>query len=252
MSFVYIDNDPWLIEHENCEKLYRQIEGLLNVRDLEQRSSEKYVLYSSQIRLRLKQYTSEVQQLAHKLKGLANSKTITSDEEERRYRMIELLQSRDILLNQHFQNRSNSNSALERQELLKPCTSKLNSKKNLTSGWLDSDGYDDDENNDKQPLLKNSILKQQEQQSMIKKQDDGLNELASIVSRQKNIAITISSEVDLQNEIVDDILVKMDKTTAGIDNETREVVQILQKDSTKGLWLIIILLLIANLVVALS
>jgi len=30
-------------------------------------------------------------------------------------------------------------------------------------------------------------------------QDDGLNELASIVSRQKNIAITISSEVDLQN-----------------------------------------------------
>jgi len=30
-------------------------------------------------------------------------------------------------------------------------------------------------------------------------QDDGLSELASIVSRQKNIAITISSEVDLQN-----------------------------------------------------
>lgn len=30
-------------------------------------------------------------------------------------------------------------------------------------------------------------------------QDDGLDELASIVSRQKNIAITISSEVDLQN-----------------------------------------------------
>lgn len=30
-------------------------------------------------------------------------------------------------------------------------------------------------------------------------QDDGLDELASLVSRQKNIAITISSEVDLQN-----------------------------------------------------
>lgn len=86
-------------------------------------------------------------------------------------------------------------------------------------------------------------------------QDDGLNELASIVSRQKNIAITINSEVDLQNgqydwrgqlqssikenhvtELVDNLLVKMDKTTAGIENETKEVVQILKKDSTRGIY----------------
>jgi len=88
-------------------------------------------------------------------------------------------------------------------------------------------------------------------------QDDGLNELASIVSRQKNIAITISSEVDLQNgryktikcyllwlaikvnyyitELVDDLLVKIDKTTAGLESETKEVVQILKKDSTRGI-----------------
>jgi len=64
----------------------------------------------------------------------------------------------------------------------------------------------------------------------------------------------------------------MDKTTAGIENETKEVVQILKKDSTRGislmfiqckilsnnfilftgLWVIIILLLIANVVVAFS
>lgn len=30
-------------------------------------------------------------------------------------------------------------------------------------------------------------------------QDDGLDEIASIVSRQRNLAITISGEVDLQN-----------------------------------------------------
>jgi hypothetical protein len=67
-------------------------------------------------------------------------------------------------------------------------------------------------------------------------------------------------------------LVKIDKTTAGIESETKEVVQILKKDSTRGiklifiqckilnnyfilftgLWVIIILLLIANVVVALS
>lgn len=65
-----------LIEYEACEKLYREIEGLLNVRELEQKSSEKYVLYSSQIRLRLKQFTDEVQQLSLKLRGLATSKAV--------------------------------------------------------------------------------------------------------------------------------------------------------------------------------
>lgn len=35
-------------------------------------------------------------------------------------------------------------------------------------------------------------------------------------------------------ELVEDLLVKMDKTTAGIQNETKEVVQILKKDSTRG------------------
>ncbi|KAL4131757.1 hypothetical protein QTP88_009026 [Uroleucon formosanum] len=250
MALVFNDNDPWLIEYESCEKLYREIEGLLNVRELEQKSSEKYVLYSSQIRLRLKQFTDEVQQLSLKLRGLATSKAVTLDEEERRQRMLELLQSRNILLNQRFQNRNNSHT-LERQELMRPSTSTSKAKKTEmpTSGWLDSD--DDDYNDDKQPLLSEKVLKQQ-QQYLLKEQDDGLNELASIVSRQKNIAITISSEVDLQNELVDDLLVKMDKTAAGIESETKEVVQILKKDSTRGLWVIIILLLIANVLVALS
>ncbi|CAH1738605.1 syntaxin-8 [Aphis gossypii] len=248
MALVFNDNDPWLIEHESCEKLYREIEGLLNVRELEHKSSEKYVLYSSQVRLRLKQFTDEVQQLSYKLRGLATSKAVTLDEEERRQRMIELLQSRNIILNQRFQNRNNSYS-LERQELMRPSTSMVKKTEMPTTGWLDSD--DDDYNDDKQPLLNEKTLKQQ-QQYLLKEQDDGLNELASIVSRQKNIAITISSEVDLQNELVDDLLVKMDKTTAGIENETKEVVQILKKDSTRGLWVIIILLLIANVVVAFS
>ncbi|XP_025208498.1 syntaxin-8 [Melanaphis sacchari] len=248
MALVFTDNDPWLIEHESCEKLYREIEGLLNVRELEHKSSEKYVLYSSQVRLRLKQFTDEVQQLSYKLRGLATSKAVTLDEEERRQRMVELLQSRNIILNQRFQNRNNSHT-LERQELMRPSISKAKKTEISTTGWLDSD--DDDYNDDKQPLLNEKELKQQ-QQYLLKEQDDGLNELASIVSRQKNIAITISSEVDLQNELVDDLLVKMDKTTAGIENETKEVVQILKKDSTRGLWVIIILLLIANVVVALS
>lgn len=62
-----------MIEYESCEKLYREMEGLLNLRDLEHKSSEKYILYSSQIRLRLKQYADEVQQLLNKLRRLSSS-----------------------------------------------------------------------------------------------------------------------------------------------------------------------------------
>jgi len=46
------------------------------MRELEYKSSEKYILYSSQIRLRLKQFTNEFQQLTHKLRGLATSKAV--------------------------------------------------------------------------------------------------------------------------------------------------------------------------------
>lgn len=106
---------------------------------------------------------------------------------------------------------------------MRPSTSRVASK-NIevsTTGWLDSDDDNDDFNDVKTPLLDESMLKQQ-QKCMLKginlkfknivssylhiklyytciEQDDGLNELASIVTRQKNIAITISSEVDLQN-----------------------------------------------------
>ncbi|VVC40891.1 Hypothetical protein CINCED_3A011206 [Cinara cedri] len=174
----------------------------------------------------------------------------TYSELERRNLMVQLLQSKFVTVNQRYQSGNNTNK--DYQELLRPSTSYVKPKKVETqiSGWLDSDDDDDNYNDVKQPLINTNI--KQQQQYLVKEQDDGLNELASIVSRQKNIAITISSEVDLQNEIVDDLLVKMDKTTVGIEHETKEVVQILKKDSTRGLWIIIILLLIANVFVAFS
>lgn len=63
--------------------------------------------------------------------------------------------------------RNNSNNMLERQELMRPSTSKVPAKKTetLTSGWLDSDD-DDDYSDDKQPLLNERVLKQQQQHLM--------------------------------------------------------------------------------------
>ncbi|VVC40890.1 Target SNARE coiled-coil homology domain,SNARE [Cinara cedri] len=249
MALVYIDKEAWKFEYESCEKLYIEIEELLDRQMLEQRSG-KYRSYCSQIHHRLKQFQNEVQQLSNSLKKLSTSNSVTYSELERRNLMVQLLQSKFVTVNQRYQSGNNTNK--DYQELLRPSTSYVKPKKVETqiSGWLDSDDDDDNYNDVKQPLINTNI--KQQQQYLVKEQDDGLNELASIVSRQKNIAITISSEVDLQNEIVDDLLVKMDKTTVGIEHETKEVVQILKKDSTRGLWIIIILLLIANVFVAFS
>lgn len=56
-----------LLEHESCEKLHRDIMEQLSLRQLEIKSSEKYSYISATIRLRLKQYNNEVNQLKEKI-----------------------------------------------------------------------------------------------------------------------------------------------------------------------------------------
>jgi len=48
---------------------------------------------------------------------------------------------------------------LDRQELMRPSTSKVLAKQTETTGWLDSD----DDYDDKKPLLNENTLKQQQQ-----------------------------------------------------------------------------------------
>lgn len=56
-----------LLEHESCEKLYRQIVEQLNLRSFEDRASGKYAEISALIRLQMKQFGSEIHQLQSKL-----------------------------------------------------------------------------------------------------------------------------------------------------------------------------------------
>uniref|UniRef100_A0A8D8QHT6 Syntaxin-8 n=1 Tax=Cacopsylla melanoneura TaxID=428564 RepID=A0A8D8QHT6_9HEMI len=89
----------------------------------------------------------------------------------------------------------------------------------------------------------------EQQQMMIQAQDQGLEALSKVISRQKNIALTISNEVDTQNELVDDIADRMDHTNVSIQQETRQVTSILVQDATCGYWVVIIVLFIANVIV---
>lgn len=57
-----------MLEHESCEKLYRDIMEQLSLRQRETRSSENYARLSASLRMRLKQYSNEVSQLELKLR----------------------------------------------------------------------------------------------------------------------------------------------------------------------------------------
>lgn len=58
------------------EKLEREIIDLLNKRSVELKSSDTYARLSSTIRLRLKQFDDEVQQLARKLREATLSRSM--------------------------------------------------------------------------------------------------------------------------------------------------------------------------------
>ncbi|KAE8742354.1 hypothetical protein FOCC_FOCC012154 [Frankliniella occidentalis] len=251
MSLVDVDGDPWLREHEACEKLFREIAAQLSERDSQIPSSAAYGKLSASIRVRLRQFEVEVQQLRGKLflvtdmilmkcvKYLTFSWFRTPHEAERRKRLVEHLESGIRQLQQRFSTR-NRESDDNRSQLLTNRAGSSNVFADMgTTGWgnePDSDTFD---------VARAQSMTQQ----VIREQDAGLEELAKIISRQKDIARTIGDEVDVHNEILDDLADGIDRTTVGLMNETRQVRTISRKDSTCGLWTVIILLFIAILVI---
>lgn len=253
MALVYIDSDPWLLDHESCEKLYRQIVEQLNLRSFEDRSSRKYAEISALIRLQMKQFGSEIQQLQSKLK---QPYSLTVEEAERRQRLVETLLSLHIQLRQRFNSRSLMdndggpqsvfNSTGDRERLL---SSTAAFQPVSTTGWAS----DDDDASVSQPLLHEASVSdlKYDHKRLLRDQDDNLERLSKVISRQKDISVTIGSEIDLQNEIVDDLADRMERTNVAIERETAHVSVITRKDSTWGYWMIILLLFFAILAVML-
>lgn len=65
-----------LTEYDACEKLFREIMEHLTMRDGTPKTSKTYASLSANIRLRMKQYTREVQQLKSKVEEASKLKTM--------------------------------------------------------------------------------------------------------------------------------------------------------------------------------
>ncbi|CAL7941024.1 unnamed protein product [Xylocopa violacea] len=244
MALVYIgDNDPWLTEYDACEKLFREIMEQFTERNKYSKASQAYASISANIRIRLKQYNREVQQLKNKVDDALKSKTITVEEAERRTRQIEILESKDVQLQKLYDVRAN-NFASSRANLLTSGTSAF------ADGGTTSWAADDDDDKPIDTQIPVTDLKAQ-QERILQEQDKGLEELCKVIARQKEIGQTISNEVDHHNEIIEDLADHMDRTDQSLINKTRQVQTISFKDRTCVYWIIIILLFICIITVVL-
>ncbi|XP_051176573.1 syntaxin-8 [Leptopilina boulardi] len=238
MALVNIEgSDPWLTEYDACEKLFREIMEQLTLRDREPRTSQTFINLSANIRLRLRQYSGEVQQLKIKVEESSKQRNITAEEAERRTRQIEQLQSKDVQIQRLFNARS-TDLVMSRTALLAPSSSAF-ADIGTTSWAIDED--------DDRPLDVHVTIEdiQSQKKRLMEEQERGLEELSKVITRQKHIAQAIHSEVDQQNEIIDDLADHVDRTDERLIEGTRTVQNISQKDKTCGYWVVIVLLFIS-------
>lgn len=117
----------------------------------------------------------------------------------------------------------------------------------------DSSSTFDNEQDDHEILNtnKNTSIEayRQEQKQILKQQDDGLENLSKVISRQKKIAMTIGNELEDQNVILEGIAVHMDNTDSRVQRATQNVGEITVKDNTCGYWIVIIGLFVAIIIV---
>jgi len=239
-----VDVDSWVTEHDSCERLSHAIRTQIFERDRQKPLSDEYSKISANIRIFLRQFELELEQLKNKLSTVPQKKSITVEEIERRQRQIETLQSAFNELQNKFlvsSNISNAKSAAERNQLL-----------GIKSSLWENDDDDDD---DDEPIINNIGGTVQDfeklKKTILENQDKGLESLSATISRQKELSRRLGQEITTQNVIIDNISGNMDDINYRVNRETRNIGTVNQRDNTCGYWVVIIILFIAILVLAL-
>lgn len=171
-----------LSDLDACERLSNEIQSQLVARNREGQLSRQYSSISGQVRVRLKQFGSELEQLNKKLSYISSS--LTSAEAERRQRLVEGLQSKLVQLQRQF---SSVEASAERASLFASGSSRL---------------FDDDDDDPAliRPESSYTVADLRAQQTRIlEDQNEGLDALSKVISRQKELASRIGGEVDRHN-----------------------------------------------------
>lgn len=231
MALIPVDDDVWLREADACERLCTEINGQIADRNREARNSERWQQISATIRVRLNQFNSQVKELRTKLDVIRGS--LTREEAERRVRQVEILESRRIRLQSEFMDLGAVDR--DRSELVG----------GPSSVWQEGTGQNQSEG------LKNYSTDQlvEQRKKILAEQEEGLENLSKIISRQKEIAVKIHEEVENQNELLDDIGNGMEGVDTRIHEEIGHIRQVGGRPSYCGYYLLILGLIVLLIVV---
>nr|XP_023647742.1 syntaxin-8 [Paramormyrops kingsleyae] len=230
-----MSQDAWLQNYDATCRLAQEIAENIHERNRQQRTGGNPAKMNMTLRASLQKLKQQIIQLRETLLRAASSRRIMQSEADRRQNLVDDLVTREKQL-----------SSIFRGDTAEPSRSSL-----MTGGGAQGPPANPwliDEPEETRGLDFGEI--KQQQQRVIEAQDAGLDALAVVITRQKQMGQEIGNELDEQNEIIDDLSHLVDKTDGKIRNESRRVKLVETKASSCGMLVVIVLLLIAIVVVA--
>lgn len=235
-----MSQDSWIQNYDATCRLAQETAENIHERNRQQRTGGNPAKLNMTLRASLQKLKQNINQLRETLIRATSQRRIIQSEADRRQSLLDSLVTRERQLLALFKG---DVSEVDRE----PARSTLMGGGGGVQGgavnpWLVN------ETEETQGLNFGQI--KQQQQRIIEVQDAGLDALAAVLSRQKQMGQEIGNELDEQNEIIDDITNLVDKTDSRIRGETRRVKLVETKSASCGMMVVIVLLLIAIIVVA--
>ncbi|XP_077461304.1 syntaxin-8 [Stigmatopora argus] len=234
-----MSQDTWLQNYDATCRLAQEIAENIHERNKQQRTGGNPAKINMTLRASLQKLKQNIPQLKESLLRASSSKRIMQSEADRRQNLIDDLLTREKQLNATFKGDIPEPA---------PSRSKLMAGGSGANEGVSANPWLINETDETSGLTFGEI--KQQQQRIIEVQDEGLDALAAVISRQKIMGQEIGNELDEQNEIIDDLTHLVDKTDGRIHNETRRVQLLETKSASCGMMVVIVLLLIAIIVVA--
>jgi len=232
--------DSWINEYDRLQQLSSDISADIKEYHTQARngSNTNNVKLSAAIRKNLVQLTTDIARLHDALPNLQ----ITEKERNRRKDMTFNLATRKDQLSELM------------SKPLDQVTSKTSAAAELKSGAKPQQkrawgAQGQPQETDETRQLDNGQLLQL-QKSQMGQQEEHLDLLSQSLNRQKEIGVTINTELDVHTKLLDDMDTKVHKTQAGIERERRHMEGVSEKSKVCGMWVIIIILMLIIVVLA--
>jgi len=218
--------DDFMKQYQSLKDLSPQIRQQINLKKNTARESISYNKTTTRLKTLLNTFESDLKQLKNELQRLTNTKRYPQIELDRRQ---ELVNEINTLFHQFQQEIESNSSAYQFGS---------NQNRYYDDESVDNSKYTVDEARERQMLL-------------LQEQDEGLDMLGEILSKQKFIARDMCQEITVQNEILDDINDIMDQADVRLVRNIRNTEKVSRKSDTCGLWVLIVLLFVADIVIIL-